>query len=165
VLHDWLLCLRFSRNGWPLLLLLCPTQQIILDCAPVTIGDNVLLGPGVQLYAATHPTNPSHRDAGKEFAFPIVIGDGVWVGGRSIVNSGVTIGAHSVIGSGSVVTRDVPPNVVAVGSPAVPIKPVDGLSDADAAAAWSEVWAARKRKLEKERRDAEAMEQWEKQQA
>lgn len=139
-------------------------RQVILDCAKVTIGDNVLLGPGVQLYAATHPTNPTDRDAGRDFAFPITLGDGVWVGGRSIINPGVTVGDHSVIGAGSVVTRDVPPNVVAAGAPAMPIKPVDGLDEASEAAAWAAVWNARKRKQEKEQREAAAMDAWAKQQ-
>lgn len=141
------------------------SPQVILDCAKITIGDNVLLGPGVQLYAATHPTSPTDRDAGREYAFPITLGNGVWVGGRSIVNPGVTIGDHSVIGAGSVVTRDVPPNVVVAGAPAVPIKPVDGLDEAAEAAAWAAVWAARQRKQEKEQREAAAMDAWEKQQA
>lgn len=136
------------------------SPQVILDCAKITIGDNVLLGPGVQLYAATHPTSPTDRDAGREFAFPITLGNGVWVGGRSIINPGVTVGDHSVIGAGSVVTRDVPPNVVAVGAPAMPIKPVDGLDEAAEAAAWAAVWAARKRKQEKEQREAAAMDAW-----
>lgn len=140
-------------------------SQVLLDCAKITIGDNVLLGPGVQLYAATHPTNPTDRDAGREYAFPITIGNGVWVGGRSIINAGVTVGDHSVIGSGSVVTRDVPPNVVAVGAPAVPIKPVEGLDKAAEEAAWAAVWTARKRKQEKEQREAAAFDVWEKQQA
>lgn len=143
----------------------CNFDCVILDCAKITIGDNVLLGPGVQLYAATHPTSPTDRDAGREFAFPITLGNGVWVGGRSIVNPGVTIGDHSVIGAGSVVTRDVPPNVVVAGAPAVPIKPVNGLDEAAEAAAWAAVWAARQRKQEKEQREEAAMNAWAKQQA
>lgn len=87
------------------------------------------------------------------------------MGGRSIVNPGVTIGDHSVIGAGSVVTRDVPPNVVVAGAPAVPIKPVNGLDEAAEAAAWAAVWAARQRKQEKEQREEAAMNAWAKQQA
>lgn len=90
---------------------------IILDCAPVTIGDNVMIGPNVSLFTAGHPVHPEPRIAGWEFAKPINIGDNVWIGGHSVINPGVTIGKNSVIGSGSVVTKDIPDNVVAAGNP------------------------------------------------
>ncbi|QFG27359.1 sugar O-acetyltransferase [Actinomadura sp. WMMB 499] len=89
-----------------------------LDVAPITIGDDVQIGPNVQLLTPTHPLDPERRRAKIEGAEPIVIGDNVWLGGGAIVLAGVTIGANSVIGAGSVVTKDVPPDVVAVGTPA-----------------------------------------------
>lgn len=90
---------------------------VVLDCAPVTIGDRSLLGPAVQLSAATHPVDPRARETGLELAAPIAIGRNVWIGSGAIVGPGVTIGDDSVIGAGSVVVRDVPPGVVAVGNP------------------------------------------------
>lgn len=97
---------------------------IILDCAPVRIGENVMIATGVQLLTATHPLEFKERNSGLEFAKPITIGDNVWIGGGVIVNPGVTIGNGSVIGSGSVVTRDVPENVLAAGNPCKVIKPI-----------------------------------------
>jgi maltose O-acetyltransferase len=90
---------------------------VVLDVMKVTIGDNVLFGPSVQLYTATHPVEPEIRRQWLEFAKPVTIGSDVWVGGGAIVCPGVTIGARSVIGAGSVVTRDVPQDVVAAGNP------------------------------------------------
>ena len=90
---------------------------IILDAAQVHIGENVMLGPGVRIFTSTHPIDAATRNLGPESAFPVHIGDSVWVGGGAIVNPGVTIGRNSVIGSGSVVTQDIPENVVAVGNP------------------------------------------------
>jgi maltose O-acetyltransferase len=90
---------------------------VILDPAPVTIGSDVLFGPGVQIYTATHPIDPSERRSGLEAARPIVIGSDVWVGGGVILCPGVQIGAGSVLGAGSVVTRDIPAGVVAAGNP------------------------------------------------
>ena len=89
----------------------------VLDCAPVTIGDGVLLGPNVQIYAAAHPIHPAERAAGLEYARPIVIGDGVWIGGGAILCPGAKIGVGAVIGAGSVVTGEIPPGVVAAGNP------------------------------------------------
>ncbi len=90
---------------------------VILDCAPVTIGADVQMGPGVQLLTADHPRDPDRRRLGVEAARPITIGDNVWLGGGVIVCPGVTIGADTIIGAGSVVTRDVPADVTAVGNP------------------------------------------------
>ncbi|MEU7000001.1 sugar O-acetyltransferase [Nonomuraea sp. NPDC046570] len=89
-----------------------------LDVAPITIGDDVQIGPNVQLLTPTHPLDPEQRRKKLEAAEPIVIGDNVWLGGGVIVLAGVTIGANSVIGAGAVVTGDIPENVVAVGVPA-----------------------------------------------
>ena len=91
---------------------------ISLDVAIVTIGDDVQLGPNVQLLTATHSLEPGPRRAKWEAAEPIVIGDNVWLGGGVIVCPGVTIGADTVVGAGAVVVRDLPAGVVAVGSPA-----------------------------------------------
>ena len=93
------------------------TGCVVLDSAPVTIGDRVLLGPAVQLLAATHPLEPELRAQGLEYAEPIAVGDDVWLGGGVIICPGVSVGRGSVVGAGSVVTRDVPPGVVAVGNP------------------------------------------------
>ena len=91
---------------------------VFLDCAPIEIGDDVQIGPAVQLYTATHPLDPGERRAGIEGARPIRIGSNVWIGGGAIVLPGVTIGDDAVIGAGSVVTRDVPAGMVVVGNPA-----------------------------------------------
>jgi len=91
---------------------------VFLDCAPIEIGEDCQIAPGVHLYTATHPLEPEPRRAGLESALPIRIGDNVWLGGRAIVGPGVTIGANTIVGAGSVVTRDLPANVVAVGVPA-----------------------------------------------
>ncbi|HEY9898657.1 MAG TPA: sugar O-acetyltransferase [Pantanalinema sp.] len=90
---------------------------LILDCAEVRIGRNVMFGPGVHVYAACHPVEAEIRIQGPEFARPVTIGDNVWIGGRSVICPGVTIGANTTIGAGSVVTRDIPANVVAAGNP------------------------------------------------
>lgn len=90
---------------------------IILDCAPVKIGDNVLIGPNVSIYTAGHPLHYEIRNQEYEYAFPIIIGDNVWIGGNVVINPGVSIGENSVIGSGSVVTKDIPNNVIAIGNP------------------------------------------------
>ncbi|MCW5837573.1 MAG: sugar O-acetyltransferase [Labilithrix sp.] len=91
---------------------------VALDVASITIGEDVQIGPSVQLLTPTHPTEPEPRRAKIEAAKPIVIGDNVWLGGGVIVCPGVSIGANTVVGAGAVVTRDLPPDVVAVGNPA-----------------------------------------------
>jgi maltose O-acetyltransferase len=91
---------------------------VALDCAHITIGDDVQIGPNVQLLTPTHPVDPDERRTGIEGAGPIAVGDGVWLGGGTIVLADVTIGEGTVVGAGAVVTRDLPPRVVAVGSPA-----------------------------------------------
>lgn len=90
---------------------------IILDCAKVKIGDNVLLAPNVSLFTVGHPIDAEKRNEGWEYAFPITIGNNVWVGGNTVINAGITIGDNVVIGSGSVVTKDIPANTLAMGNP------------------------------------------------
>lgn len=101
---------------------------VILDCARVTIGDNVLFGPNVSLFTAGHPVHFEPREEGLEYAFPITIGNNVWIGGGAIINPGITIGDNVVIGSGSVVTKDIPNNSIAVGNPC---KVIRNITDAD----------------------------------
>lgn len=97
---------------------------IILDAAQVTIGDNVLIGPNVGIYTAGHPLEPAPRNLGLEYAYPISIGNNVWIGASAIILPGISIGHNSVIGAGSVVTKDIPANVVAVGNPCKIIKKI-----------------------------------------
>ncbi|MNL44835.1 Maltose O-acetyltransferase [compost metagenome] len=97
---------------------------VILDCAEVRIGRNVMFGPGVHVYAASHPLEAEIRIQGPELARPVTIGDNVWVGGRTVICPGVTIGAGTTIGAGSVVTRDIPAGVLAAGNPCRVIRPV-----------------------------------------
>ncbi|GAA3862962.1 sugar O-acetyltransferase [Streptomyces sedi] len=89
-----------------------------LDVAPITVGADCQIGPNVQLLTPTHPLEPQPRRDKLEAAKPITISDNVWLGGGVIVLPGVTIGDDSVIGSGSVVTRDIPSGVLALGNPA-----------------------------------------------
>jgi maltose O-acetyltransferase len=91
---------------------------VLADCATITIGDDVQIGPNVQLLTPTHPLEPTPRRERWEGAEPITVGDNVWLGGGVIVCPGVTIGADTVVGAGSVVTRDLPERVLAVGNPA-----------------------------------------------
>ena len=89
---------------------------VVLDVCAVRVGDFTLFGPAVQIYTATHPMNAELRRQ-QEFARPIEIGSDVWVGGGAIICPGVKIGDRAVIGAGSVVTRDIPAGVLAVGNP------------------------------------------------
>lgn len=98
---------------------------VILDCAKVTFGKNVMLAPGVHIYAAYHPMERVARASGREFAAPVTIGDDVWIGGGAILCPGVTIGEGTVIGAGSVVVRDIPANVLAVGNPCRVVRPIE----------------------------------------
>lgn len=91
---------------------------VALDVVSITIGDDVQLGPNVQLLTPTHPLDPDARRARWEAGEPITIGDNVWLGGGVIVLPGVSIGSHSVVGAGAVVTKDLPEGVLAVGNPA-----------------------------------------------
>ena len=96
----------------------------IIDVAPVTIGDNVLLGPNVQIITAGHPIHPDSRNSKYEYGIPITIGDNVWIGAGAIILPGVNIGSNTVIGAGAVVTKDVPDGVVAAGNPCRIIKEI-----------------------------------------
>ena len=89
----------------------------ILDVSPVKIGNNVMFAPRVSIYAAGHPLHPAARNTGYEYGAPVTIGDNVWLGGNVIVAPGVTIGENTVVGAGSVVTKDIPANVIAAGNP------------------------------------------------
>lgn len=96
----------------------------ILDCAQVKIGDNVMFAPNVSIFTAGHPIHAEKRNTGVEYAFPVTIGDNVWIGGNVVINPGITIGKNSVIGSGSVVTKDIPENVIAFGNPCQVIREI-----------------------------------------
>jgi maltose O-acetyltransferase len=97
---------------------------VALDVARITIGDDVQIGPYVQLLTPTHPLEPEPRRQKWEAAEPITIGDNVWLGGGAVVCPGVTIGADTVVGAGSVVTRDLPAGVLALGAPARVVRPL-----------------------------------------
>ena len=100
----------------------------ILDEARVTIGDDCFIGPNVSIYTACHSTDPVERNSRREWAEPVTIGDNVWIGGSVTILPGVTIGNNVTIGAGSVVTKDIPDNVVAVGNPCRVVKKCGALS-------------------------------------
>ena len=100
----------------------------LMDCAPISIGSHVFIGPNFGAYTAQHPLVADERNQGLERALPITIEDDVWIGGDVKVMPGVTIGRGSVIGAGSLVTRDIPAGVIARGVPCKPIRPI---TDAD----------------------------------
>ena len=89
-----------------------------LDVARIEIGDDVQFGPNVQLLTPTHPTDAELRRTKWEAALPITIEDNVWIGGGAIVLAGVVIGENSIVGAGAIVTKNIPPNTLAVGNPA-----------------------------------------------
>lgn len=95
-----------------------------LDVATITIGQDVLMGPNVQLLTPTHPLDPDTRRDKWEAALPITIGDNVWIGGMAVICPGVTIGDDAVVGAGAVVTKDVAPGMVVVGNPARVVRSV-----------------------------------------
>ena len=102
---------------------------VFLDCALIEIGDNLQMGPAVQMYTAAHPLEADVRRAGLEYAKPIRIGHDVWIGGGAIILPGVTIGDGSVVGAGTVVVHDVPPASVVVGNPARLVRTLEGRKD------------------------------------
>jgi len=89
----------------------------VIDDYKVTVGDRVMFGPNVTILVTNHPIHPERRAEGGMFALPVHIEDDVWIGACAVIMPGVTIGAGTTIGAGSVVTRDIPPNVVAFGNP------------------------------------------------
>ncbi|WP_162062797.1 sugar O-acetyltransferase [Vibrio taketomensis] len=89
----------------------------LVDDTYITIGSHVMIGPNVTLSTAGHPVEPDRRRKVAQFNIPITIGDNVWIGANVVVLPGVSIGENSVVGAGSIVTKDIPPNVVAVGNP------------------------------------------------
>lgn len=101
------------------------TGCVILDSAPVRIGDGAMLGPAVQIYCAEHHLDPVARSQSIEIAKPVTIGRDVWIGGGAILLAGITIGDGAIVGAGSVVTRDVLAGTTVVGNPARPIKRKD----------------------------------------
>lgn len=90
---------------------------VILDGAKVTFGDNCFIAPNCGFYTAGHALDVEQRNQGLEIAWPITVGNNVWIGGNVVVLPGVTIGDNTVIGSGSVVTKDIPSGVIAAGNP------------------------------------------------
>lgn len=98
---------------------------VILDVCPVTIGDSTLIGPGTHIYTACHSMDAVKRRNNEEYGKPVTIGEDVWIGGNCVILPGVTIGDRTVIGAGSVVTKDLPSDVVAVGNPCKIIKKLD----------------------------------------
>ena len=90
---------------------------VILDAAKVTFGDNVFIAPNCGFYTAGHPFDVEDRNKGLEYAYPIKVGNNVWIGGNVVVLPGVTIGDNSVIAAGSIVNKDIPSGVVAAGNP------------------------------------------------
>ena len=94
----------------------------VLDVCRIYVGDHTLFGPGVQLLTPLHPMDPALRRT-QENGAPITIGSDVWVGGGALVLAGVSIGDRAVIGAGSVVTRDIPPGMLAVGNPCRVVRP------------------------------------------
>ena len=97
---------------------------VILDGAVVKFGDNVFIGPNCGFYTAAHPVNAKQRNEGLEYARPISIGNNVWLGANVVVLPGVTIGDNSIIGAGSIVTKDMPGNIIAAGNPCKVIREI-----------------------------------------
>lgn len=101
---------------------------VLVDVAKITFGDNCMLGPNVSIYTAGHPIHPDTRNSGYEYGIEVIVGNNVWIGGSTTIVPGVHIGNNVVIGAGSVVTKDIPDNVVAAGNPARVIREI---TDAD----------------------------------
>lgn len=110
----------------------CNFHNVFLDICPITIGDNCLFGPNVQLYTASHPIEPVKRNSGLELGKPITIGNNVWIGGSAVVIPGVTLGDNVVVAAGAVVTKSFPANVVIGGNPARIIKTIEEENEIDA---------------------------------
>ena len=108
-------------------------NTVILDAAKVTFGDNVFIAPNCGFYTAGHPIDFERRNQGLEYAYPITVGDNVWIGAGVQVMPGVTIGSNVVIGGGSVVVKDIPSNTVAVGNPC---KVIRAITEEDKKTCW-----------------------------
>ena len=108
-------------------------NTVILDAAKFTFGDNVFIAPNCGFYTAGHPIDTERRNQGLEYAYPITVGDNVWIGGGVQVMPSVTIGSNVVIGGGSVVVHDIPDNSVAVGNPCRVIR---AITEADKHKSW-----------------------------
>ena len=100
----------------------------VLDVGLVRIGNNAQIAPNVSIYTAGHPVHPESRNSGYEYGIAITIGDNGWIGGNAVIMPGVTIGDNVVIGAGSIVTKDLPSNVIAAGNPCRVIREI---TDAD----------------------------------
>lgn len=100
---------------------------VMLDVCEIHIGDNCMFAPGVHIYTATHPLEPTERNSGLELGKPVKIGNNAWIGGRAVINPGVTLGDNVVVASGAVVTKSFGDNVVIGGNPARIIKEVKGV--------------------------------------
>lgn len=114
----------------------------ILDAGGVKFGDNVLLAPNVGIYTVGHPLDAALRNEGWESARPVTVGDNVWIGAGSIILGGVTIGRNSVIAAGSIVTKDIPPDTLAMGAPCRAVRTIGA---ADRAAYLAQIAAAQSR--------------------
>ena len=101
----------------------------LLDVAPIRIGNNVMIGPNVDIYTATHGNDYRKRREGYTIGREVVIGDDVWIGGKCVILPGVTIGPRSIIGAGSVVTKDVEADTFVAGNPAIMKKRLGGVGD------------------------------------
>lgn len=98
---------------------------VLIDDTYITIGNHVMIGPNVVLCAGNHPTSIQLRKKQAQYNLPIVIEDNVWIGANSIILPGITIGENSIIGSGSIVTSNIPSNVVAAGNPCSILRPLN----------------------------------------
>ena len=139
----------------PHILMAC--SLVILDCALVTIGNRVMFGPFVSIFSATHETEVQSRRDYIEYAIGVKIGDDCWIGGNCTILAGVTIGEGTTIGAGSVVTKSIPPGVVAVGNPARVLRNVSQVPEEKLPPGYSrvmnDIWDARLRA----RQEADAM--------
>jgi len=98
---------------------------VIVDDIDVYIGEYVMIAPNVTITPTGHPVDADLRRPGTQFSIPVRIGNNVWIGSNAVILPGITIGDNSVIGAGSVVTHDIPENVIAVGNPCNVLRKID----------------------------------------